>query len=318
MTRCRKRILHLIANNSPAMRTRLTLALALLLPLPALAWNAAGHRLISAIAWDQLDAHTRSEISQLLSEHPDYARWIKKAGDDEFGRTAFIEASTWPDNIRKDNRFYNDGVDPPTPCLPEFPDMGRHRNWHYVNRPLDDSHQQALSGLLDKQLLVLTNTVGSSTSTRIERSYALPWLIHLAGDAHQPLHTSTKLDARGQWDKLGNGQNVINPFNLRKNASTLHAYWDDLPGPSGLRGARLNDASQALIKRYSHPKPSTSAQWIEESWQIARQSAYPPGNDNVPTISEEFYEKTREIANRRIAEAGYRLADLLRNLFSQN
>lgn len=289
----------------------------LLLPLPALAWNAAGHRLVASIAWDQLDEHTRSELSQLLRSHPDYARWLRRTGDDQTGRGAFIEASTWPDDIRKDTRFYSAGIDNPTATLPGFPDMERRRDWHYLNRPLDDAlGNQTVSGLLDKQLVALAKIIGSTSAPQIERVYALPWLIHLIGDAHQPLHTSIRLDADGKWDKLGSGMTVINPFNSRKSSSTLHTFWDDLPGPPWLRGERLTAASQALIASYPHPAHSTSGQWINESWRIARKSAYPPGAENVPTISEEFYENARKIANQRIAEAGYRLADLLRELLS--
>ncbi|MBL8413287.1 MAG: S1/P1 nuclease [Propionivibrio sp.] len=302
------------------------LPLMLFLPWPALAWNAAGHRLVASIAWEQLDRQTRIEVSNLLREHPDYARWLKRAGNGDADRVAFIEASTWPDDIRQDQRFYSAGVDEPTPTLPGFPDMERRRNWHYVNRPLDDTHQNharnhahsdPVSGLLDQQLVALAKILGSPGSPVSERSYALPWLIHLSGDAHQPLHTSIRLDAEGKWDRLGNGISVINPFNPRKNSTTLHAFWDDLPGSPWLRGERLDAVSQALSARYSCPPPSTSAQWIDESWRLARNSAYPPGEDNVPTISTEFFDKVKEIANRRIAQAGCRLADLLRELLSR-
>ncbi|WP_301100859.1 S1/P1 nuclease [Propionivibrio sp.] len=291
----------------------------LLLPLPALAWNAAGHRLVACIAWDHLDQQPRSVISQLLREHPDYARWRQRAGDGDTDRSTFIEASTWPDDIRKDTRFYSAGVDAPTPTLPGFPDMERRRDWHYVNRPFGDSredqrHSATISGLLDKQLVTLAQTLASPGTTRSERSYVLPWLIHLTGDAHQPLHTSLRLNAEGKFDRLGNGLTVINPFNPRKSATTLHAFWDDLPGPVWLRGERLDAACQALSALYPRPTPSSSAQWIDESWQVARSSAYPPGDDSQPTISVEFNENARAIANRRIAEAGYRLADLLRDL----
>jgi len=205
-------------------------------------------------------------VSNLLHEHPDYARWLKRAGDGDAKRVAFIEASTWPDDIRQDQRFYSAGVDEPTPTLPGFPDMERRRNWHYVNRPLEDKRQNhsrnlarndPVSGLLDQQLVALAkilaapSTLGAPAS---ERSYALPWLIHLCGDAHQPLHTSIRLDAEGQWDRLGNGVNVINPFNPRKNSTTLHAFWDDLPNP-WLRGEHLDAVSRALSARYSHPPP---------------------------------------------------------------
>ena len=292
------------------------------LPLPALAWNAAGHRLVASIAWDHLKPRARGEASQLLRAHPDYERWRKRAGDDQSERVAFIEASTWPDEIRKDPRFYTEGQDEPTPLLPGFPDMERHRNWHYVNRSLDEAYRQTpTAGLIDKQLVTLAGTLGSPSAPAVERRYALPWLIHLVGDAHQPLHTSVRLDVDGHWDKLGNGLTVINPFNPRKRSSTLHAFWDDLPGPSSLRRERLEAVSQALIATHPRPKRSRSSeQWIEESGRIARTSGYPENpnladKDEALTISAVFYQNSREIAERRVVEAGYRLADLLNVVF---
>ena len=290
--------------------------LLLLMPTSVWAWNAAGHRLVASIAWENLDARARSVAAGLLRDHPDYERWRNRAGHDDSGRAIFIEASTWPDDIRSDPRFYSAGVDPATETLPGFPDMERHRDWHYVNRPLDDSpsahpQRESLSGLLDRQLVALAKVLGTPGAPRSERVYALPWLIHLIGDAHQPLHTSIRLDPEGKWDKLGNGVLIINPFNPRKHSSTLHAYWDDLPGPPWLRGERLDRASQALIGAYTHPARSNSAQWIDESWQLAGSSAYPPDDEYIPTLSAAFHEQAKQIANRRVAEAGYRLADLL-------
>jgi len=297
-------------------RTLLPLGLALFLPLHALAWNSTGHRLVASIAWEHMDHTARAEASRLLREHPDYERWHKKAGEDDAERIAFIEASTWPDEIRKDKRFYSAGSDEPTPTLPGFPDMERRSNWHYVNRPLDASlPSHPISGQIDKQLVELARILGSHEASSAERHYALPWLIHLTGDAHQPLHASIRLDAEGHWDKLGNGMTVINPFNQHKTSSTLHAFWDDLPGLPGLRGERLDTAMRALLATYPHPpRPSSSNAWIDESWRITRESAYPESTDTTPTISEAFFEKSREIANRRVTEAGYRLAELLNTL----
>lgn len=287
------------------MRALSALLLVFLLPLPAAAWNSAGHRLIAAIAWDQLDNQTRCGVKELLRQHPDYARWSKINAPDGLARSVFIEASTWADELRQDKRFYSPGEEEPTPTLPGFPDMQRHRDWHYVNRSLDDPNRPAASGLLEQQLPALANIIGSPARSATERSYALPWLIHLTGDAHQPLHV-----VQGGGGDL----TIIDPFNPRKSITTLHAYWDDLPGPPWLRGTRLNKASRALVARYPKPEPSTPTQWLEESWQIAKDKAYPPDVENVPTISEAFFEETQEIANRRISEAGYRLAELLRNL----
>ncbi len=300
----------------------LSFALLLLLPLPAVAWNSAGHRLVAHIAWDNLNPAARAEAGRLLRAHPDFDRWLKRAGEDEARdpeRAAFIEASIWPDDIRNDPRFYSAGLDAATPALPGFPDMERRRDWHYINRPLNPptSVQAApISGQIDKQLVSLAAQLADPRADIAAKAYALPWLIHLVGDAHQPLHTSARLDAAGKWDKLGNAVLIDNPFDARKPQITLHAFWDSLPGPSWLRGERLNTACRALSAVYPRPAPSEPDEWINESWQLAGSSAYPPGKGSELTISPEFFENAREIANRRVAQAGYRLADLLRDLFN--
>lgn len=299
---------------SIASRGALALSIMLLAALPSLAfaWNAAGHRLAAAIAWDSMRPETRAEASRLLRLHPDHAHWLKRAGNDDTERKVFIETSTWPDVIRKDPRFYSVGVDEPTPTLPGFPDMERRTNWHYVNIPLDTPGNKApISGLLDRQLLELPKALADSASDR-ERAYVLPWIVHLVAEAHQPLHTSARRAADDRWDKLGNGLEVRNPFNSRKPVSTLHAFWDDLPGPPWLRDERLDTTALALMAAYPRPSRVTSSKhWIEESWQIAHDSAYPAGNEAVSVISEAFFENSRKIADQRIALAGYRLADLL-------
>ncbi|MBS1227162.1 MAG: hypothetical protein H6R17_439 [Proteobacteria bacterium] len=291
--------------------------LTLFFPLQAMAWNAAGHRLVACIAWDQLDQQARSEVSRLLRQHPDYERWQKRAGEhhpaSDGGRASFIESSTWPDEIRKDNRFYSAGLDAPTPTLAGFPDMERRRDWHYVAWPLTESgeaRREPVSGRIDQALVAQAQALGAGDE--VSRSYALPWLIHMVGDAHQPLHTSVRIDAQGKQDRLGTALSVRNPFAARPGLTTLHAYWDDLPGPGGLRGERLDDDCRTLASAYPRPAPSTPEQWLDEGWQIARRNGYPPGDESVPTISEQFNEDAKEIAKRRVAQAGYRLADLLR------
>lgn len=293
--------------------------LLLWLPLPVCAWNAAGHRLVAAIAWDQLDDADRSEIAQLLHAHPDYARWLKRAGNKEWSlkettRVAFIESSTWPDDIRKDRRFYDADRDQATELIPGFPDMERHRDWHFVNRPLDGtppdpSLRDAARGQLDRQLEVLSVLFGSRNTTLRDRAYFLPWLVHLVGDAHQPLHACARPETE---DILEDRVSVTHAYRSRPQSTTLHAFWDDLPGPPWLRGEQLDVAYSGLLARYPRPVPSPSKEWIDESWQIAKRYAYPPKSGSQYEITADFMEQSRDIAYRRVTEAGYRLADLLR------
>lgn len=297
-------------------RKVLLLSLLLCMATSAEAWNAAGHRLVACIAWGQLDERERLIVGDLLLAHPDRTRWSTTADDSD--RSAFIEASTWADEIRYDPRFYDAAVDEPTPLRAGFPDMQRHRDWHYVNRPINGLQQHTVqSGRIDHQLVALQRALASVDRPTGERAYALPWLIHLVGDAHQPLHVGVRLNSLGKRDKTDDGEQIINPYNPRKRRSTLHAFWDDLPGPSSLRRKPLEETCQALAVMYSRPTPSTPARWIEESWQLAKSSGYPPSDENIPVISAEFQQTAREIGRQRIAEAGYRLANALRDAFSR-
>ena len=118
-----------------------TLALAMFCTArPAAPWNAAGHRLIASIAYDNLTPAARARVDDLIRRHPDYeSMFLGDAPTDasQRAREAFLAASVWPDQIRSDPRFYDDTQPAarPTPLLPGFPDMGRHTNWHYTNLP---------------------------------------------------------------------------------------------------------------------------------------------------------------------------------------
>jgi len=293
-----------------------------MLSSPALAWNATGHRITAMIAWEHLDGGTRAKVAAILRHHPDFARWLARAKTADHGLVAFLESSTWPDDIRHDTRFYTRGVDPPTPTLAGFPDMERRLDWHYLDHddPNPATDEFKSSGSLDRQLATLVSIVGDSKVSIELRAYAIPWLIHLVGDAHQPLHTVSRYWPDGKSDRGGNNLVVANTFFYpRPTTMSLHRYWDDLPGPPWLRGSRLEAAVSSLLNRYPSP-PTTKApeQWIEESQSIARTQAYPPESGNaVPTISVEFHARALTIAERRVTEAGYRLAEVLQRLLRE-
>lgn len=293
---------------------------ALLLWAPAaFAWNAAGHRLGARIAWQALDADTRERVAALLHAHADFARWSERTSGDDRERDAFVEASTWADEIRDDARFADDGDSAGTaPTPPGFPDRLRHRNWHFIDLPVTPSPGPlAGNGELRRQLPRLAAIVGDSGRAGSERAWALVWLIHLVGDAHQPLHVGSRFDAAGESDRGGNAVRVNNPFLPRKPSATLHAYWDDLPGPPWLRGEALEHAAAALLAAY--PPPAAHAgigDWLAESLASARDDAYPAAADNAATvdIDADFNARSREIAQRRVVWSGYRLAELLQQL----
>ena len=118
------------------MRRLLPALLCLLTSLPVYAWNAAGHRLVAVIAWQQLSPAARETIATHLARHPDHVRWTDKARSSD-PIDLFAEAATWPDDIRNDPRFYDEGRQPATPPLPDLPDTARHKRWHYIDLDTD-------------------------------------------------------------------------------------------------------------------------------------------------------------------------------------
>ncbi len=268
-------------------------------------------RRVTSIAWQQLSPPSQDFIATALARHPDYRRWVEKAKSTE-PAAIFAEASTWPDDIRNDPRFYNDGREPATAAIPGLLDNARHKRWHYVDL---DAQGRVKNGELDGQIQRLSQLLrpppkaGALRSTRknAQISYALPWLLHLVADIHQPLHVGRDGDAGG------NEVEIENPFNKRLPFTSLHTFWDDLPGPPWLRGKRLAKNVADLLERYPAPAQGNIAQWRDESHRLL-DAAYPTENGSLlPLINQEFLNAAREIANRRIVEAGYRLGKLLEN-----
>ena len=88
----------------------------------AQAWNATGHMTIASMTYDQLSPAARAHWTELLQQHPDFAKWEaaepKDQPDFELGRYLFMKASTWPDDIRKSGSAFD------------------HPVWHYIDYPL--------------------------------------------------------------------------------------------------------------------------------------------------------------------------------------
>ena len=177
----------------------------------ALAFRAGGHRIIAEIAWQQLDENRRAELAQLLKHHPRLQQdFIDKMPDSVGNGTQemkdhwlFLQASVWSDLARG---FRN-------------PDRGKyHRGtWHYINFPtyIDASHESVidLSGVnrntefkgafrddpdFNIVQAIKANLAGlrDTTRTKAERAVHLCWVLHLVGDAHQPLHATAMFTPR--------------------------------------------------------------------------------------------------------------------------
>lgn len=281
--------------------------------VPAQAWNATGHRVVAAIAYDHLTPGARARIDALLHKHPD----LKNLAP----RDAFLAASVWPDVIKGDNRFYDDtrANTQPTPLLPGFPSMARHTNWHYVDIPFSPDGaplQQPKSANALEQLERLLKTLGPKDA---EATYDIPWLIHIEGDVHQPLHcTSRFLKSQPDGDQGGNLVFVTPGRNL-------HALWDEIMG-SDTSPAYVNSLATGIAAdfvRHSGPQPRLSKdpkKWIEEGFALAESDVYTFGpetgtREQPVALPSSYQSNARKVARVRIAVAGFRLAAALNRRF---
>ena len=151
-----------------------------------------------------------------------------------------------------------------------LPDLMSSANWHYIDVPFSPDGTplkppQSPNAL--EQLQRILKNLGPAD---------LPWLIHLTGDVHQPLHcTSRFLRAQPDGDEGGNLDFVKLDGNQGRN---LHALWDDILG-TDTSDAFVNAMAAGIAAEYieqhgAHPRLTRDPKkWIDEGFQLAKSVA---------------------------------------------
>jgi len=304
------------------IRRLTSLAAALLLALPASAWNFTGHLIIAEIAYERLTPQARARVDQMIQDHPDYsgiftqgAAGVTKDDPAARARYAFIHAAPWPDMLRGDMRFYDEASADahPTPLLPGFPDMGRHLTWHYFDMGISGDGTPVMEmppPHLMTELPRLLAEIAAADSR--QAAYDLPWLEHLVGDVHQPLHlTSRFLRSQPKGDAGGNLV-FVEP------GRNLHSVWDGAASPRDLNDDDIVRYAREIAADY--PAGTTlsldPADWAAESLELDKSAVYTfgleTGTKDLPLqLPAAYEEKAKRIARQRVAIAGYRLALVL-------
>jgi hypothetical protein len=301
---------------------------ALLLALPASAWNYSGHSIIAEIAYERLTPQARARVDQMIRNHPDYNDIFTKGAPDvirndpaALARYAFVHAAPWPDMIRGDARFYDEASpDPhPTPLLPGFPDMMRHGTWHYFDTPFSGDGTPVIEQQPPHLMTELPRLLGEfATADSQQAAYDLPWIEHLVGDSHQPLHlTSRFLRSQPKGDAGGN-------FVIVEPGRTLHSLWDDAAAPRDLSDEDVIRYAREITADYpAGPPPSLDpTHWAAESFELDKTAVYAfgleTGSKEHPLILSPWYEeRAKNLARQRVAVAGYRLAAVLEKYLLQ-
>lgn len=305
------------ARHNPAMTNRLKawrrgrrLAwLLFFLAGEAAAWNAAGHRLSAVIAWQELSPGMQRQVAALLGRHPAAADWEEKLQRGKnpapvTPQALFAAASTWPDEIRRQAR----DADPSSAAA-----VGAHRDWHYVNWPVNRGPSASRGGQLDREILRQAARLGDRRRPDAERAEALAWLIHLVGDAHQPLHVASWPEADGGFDDGGLAFLIHDAARPRLRQTSLHVWWDELPGAPWLRGERLEQRAGALRQRFPARavRQGQVKDWLGESFAAAKDWVRPAASEQPWPVDADYRTRALEFSDRRLAEAGVRLARLL-------
>jgi len=154
----------------------------------AFAWGTTGHRVVAEIAENHLSCKTKRQIKKIIGNQP-LAYW-----------------ANWPDFIKSDSGW-------------KMAD-----SWHYLNFPgglSKESFNETLNNSSDENLykrtLILIDELKNHKNLSPEKKREdFYFLIHLIGDAHQPLHI-------GREEDLGGNKIEIEWF---KQTTNLHSLWD--------------------------------------------------------------------------------------------
>ncbi len=204
---------------------------------------------------------------------------------------SLADASTWADEVRR-----------------QIPASGP---WHYVNVPITEPHYDARfcpkGGCVVSKIGDFQKVLVDREAPRAERQKALRFLIHFVQDLHQPLHVGDNKD-RG-----GNDTQV----RFFTKGANLHKVWDS----SMLDRAHRDEAHLlARLTVLANADDATSwisgttEDWADESLRAAA-SAYvlPKGSK----LGEDYQTLQLPVAEKRLAQAGVRLAEVLNGVFEK-
>lgn len=312
----------------------------------AFGYNNKGHRIVASIAYHQMSPQSRQRLVEILKQHPrsrrdfDYRMpsVVEHGSQEDKDRWMFTQAAVWPDIARGFQ-----GADKTRFHRPY---------WHFINIPvfLSEEHRQALAGRINVNLSqdypspteegqlniaqafkMNLAVLKSSETSDPEKAVAVCWLFHLGGDSHQPFHAAA-LFTPLRFDGGDKGGNNI-PLRQRGN---LHALWDGFLGSNDSPREVVNEAklllSDETLKEYGETAANSTdvSQWLNESNKIADEFGYDrlirlevQSKEDDPELSldeislpQEYLEEGGRISNRRVVEAGYRLAAVLESSLS--
>ncbi len=243
----------------------------------AKAWGLTGHRVVADIAQEHLCNKSKKEIKKLIGNQK-LAYW-----------------ANWPDFIKSEKSY-------------KYAD-----SYHYVNIQGNLDHDNFLIQLkqtpedqLYHKALFFINELKTNKelSTEKKQEY-LYFLIHMIGDAHQPLHV-------GREEDLGGNKIKVEWF---REPSNIHTIWD----------SKLVDFDKYSFTEYTmilniHPKKYNKSlqegwleDWLFDSYQEANKIYSNVKMDDK--LSYRYHYDNKYIVENQLLKGGLRLAKVLNYIY---
>jgi len=283
--------------------------------LSAFAWNARGHMVTAAIAYEQMSVSSRAFNTMLLTYHPAYESQWK--GDYEafsnqipLGKYLMMRASVWPDEIRS-SKNPNNSLNRP--------------KWHYITYKIDfiNGHDTSeIDGEKEPNVVWATHfclgIIKDSTNSLEDRAVHLAWLIHLIGDMHQPLHCGSLFNSDYPNGDKGGNDFFVTP---KDKGINLHKMWDDALGKGDKNNiiSIVNQATKLIqsnkqLSKKSKKDTISPRQWSLESFVYAVEEVHLNGNlkgsinkENAPQLPEKYTKMLKKLSEKRCYQAGFRI-----------
>ena len=258
----------------------------------ASAWGPLGHSAVGALAERHLDPKAQAEVARLL------------AGE---SNPTLAGIANWADALRYSS-----------------PDTYKATSrWHYINAKgggcafdlaRDCADGQCIVGAIETQRAILADP-----DQPIEkRREALKFVVHFVGDVHQPMHAGNRPDAGGNGYQIS----LTTPIEPEAYArakyvngvmgTNLHSVWDYYILASA--GQDLDAFVSRLDALPWPPFPQKSPYdvmplaWAGESCRLIDARALYPEQHKM---DHGYLDAMRPLAEQRIRQAGWRLAQLL-------
>jgi hypothetical protein len=281
------------------------------------------------VAYHHLNANTKLAVNKLIAKNPNYSEWKKSLpgniSSDDRDMYLFMIATTWADQIKGDSTYQDDGSNggntPPTDSGATtnagYADKARHKYWHFIDVPFspDDTALALVPYPNVETETAVFRQVLASNATEALKSYDLVWLLHLVGDVHQPLHCTNRFTASQPTGDSGGNAVTFCAAGDQPCSSNLHAFWDNLLGPSNGTPQQVAAVAAKLPSVSVSPDDLDVHTWVDESFELAKSAAYanpPVGVGAGPfQYDQEYAANAKAVAQKQVVQAGLRLANIL-------